>query len=685
MFYNRDLSWLGFNYRVLMEATDKHVPLYERLKFMAIFSSNLDEFFRVRYPALLALSKVNKKTLKKDKSALSKDLAEKAQEIIGGQLDDFGRILIQEILPELEQAGVVFYYNRPLLPQHETEVKEIFLSKVLSFVQPVILNTDAKENFKPENNGLYLIATLQDEARETVHHVSVNIPVKQLKRFFELSPVDGKQYVVFIDDILRYNLNMLFPGSVIRSVFSVKFNRNAELAPGDDFTGDLLEKMEKQISKRDSGNASRFLYEAGMPSNLQMYMATMFGVDVADMYTGGRYHNLSDLMSFPNFDKALLYPKQKPVLYPSSAANGEIFEAIGKKDILLHLPYHSYAPVLIFFNQAAIDPDVKEISITLYRVAAESHIVNALISAARNGKKVTAYIELKARFDEANNIKWSRKMKEAGVKMVYSNPTIKVHSKIGLVKRRSKDEWKNCAVLSTGNFNENTAGFYTDHVLFTCDKKVCREMDELFGFLERQLAIKGNEDVKFKELLVSQFNLLDDFENLVNDEIKKAKTGAPALIRIKINNLEEPKIIELLKKASNAGVTVQMLVRSVCCLIPGLEGETSNITVRRLVDKYLEHSRIFIFGVDEDAKVFIGSSDLMIRNIRRRIEVCIRVKDASCRQQVLDYFSIQWNDDQKLVELDSDMNQHKISEHGSHNAQAEIYSYIQNCNADAEA
>jgi polyphosphate kinase len=685
MFYNRDLSWLGFNYRVLMEARDKKVPLYERLKFMAIFSSNLDEFFRVRYPALLALSKVNKKTLKKDKGVLSQDLAEKAQEIISGQLDEFGKILIQEILPDLDSENVVFYYNKPLLPLHEAEVKELFLSKVLSFVQPVILNTDAKENFKPENSGLYLIATLQDEAKDSIHHVSVNIPAKKLKRFFELSPVDGKQYVVFIDDIVRYNIGLLFPGVKIRSVFSVKFNRNASLAPGDDFTGDLLEKMEKQISRRDSGNASRFLYEAGMPSNLQMYLATMFGVDVSDMYTGGRYHNLSDLMSFPNFDKSLLYPKEKPLLYPASAANGEIFETIGKKDILLHLPYHSYAPVLIFFNQAAIDPDVKEISITLYRVAAESHIVNALISAARNGKKVTAYIELKARFDEANNIKWSRVMKDAGVKLVYSSPSIKVHSKIGLIKRKSKDEWKNCAVLSTGNFNESTAGFYTDHVLFTCDKKVCKEMEELFGFLEQRLSIKSNQDLKFKELMVSQFNLLENLEKMVDEEIRKVKEGGAGLIRIKVNNLEEPKVLQLLKRASNAGVTVQMIVRSVCCLVPGLEKQTSNITIRRLVDKYLEHSRIFIFGNDDNAQAFMGSSDLMIRNIRRRIEVCIHLKDLDCKKQIIDYFNIQWNDDEKLVQLDSDMNQHRISGPGLHNAQKEIYSYIQNCNANVEA
>lgn len=680
MYFNRDISWLGFNYRVLMEAKDPSVPLYERIKFLAIFSSNQDEFFRVRFPALQALSKLSKKTIKKEKTALTKNLAQKAQGIINKHVKEFEQVLTRDIIPQLKIHNLFFYYQQAIRPEHTAAVTEIFLSEVLSFIQPVILNVKAKDNFTPQNNYLYFIVTIKDESTEKVQHVAVNIPNKKLQRFYQLAPIGGMHYVIFIDDIIRENIPMLFPGNEIIKINSVKFNRNADLVPDYDFTGDLLEKIEKQISKRDFGLASRFLYESGMDDELRTFLATMFQVEPANMYEGGRYHNMSDLFEFPCPDTSLLYPRQEPILYPSSTVRGEIFEAIDEKEILLHLPYNSYVPVLAFFNQAAIDADVQEIYITLYRVAVESHIVNALISAAKNGKKVTAFIELKARFDEANNIKWSRIMKQAGVKLIYSSPTIKIHSKIGLVKKKVKNELKNYAILSTGNFNENTAGFYTDHVLFTTDKRVCNEMNTLFLYLTKNISPLQKMNLRFNDLWVSQFNMKDEIEKAVYKEITKAKKEGKGLIRIKVNNLEEPKILELFKKASRAGVTIQLLVRSVCCLVPGLKGETENITIRRLVDKYLEHSRLFIFGEGETATVVMGSADLMIRNIRRRIEVAIKIKDARNRKQILDYFDLQWNDTTKLVQLDSNMKQTFITGPVKNNAQLQIYRYIKNLN-----
>ncbi|MBN8833362.1 MAG: polyphosphate kinase 1 [Niastella sp. SCN 39-18] len=680
MYFNRDISWLGFNYRVLMEAKDPSVPLYERIKFLAIFSSNQDEFFRVRFPALQALSKLSKKTIKKEKTALTKNLAQKAQGIINKHVKEFEQVLTRDIIPQLKIHNLFFYYQQAIRPEHTAAVTEIFLSEVLSFIQPVILNVKAKDNFTPQNNYLYFIVTIKDESTEKVQHVAVNIPNKKLQRFYQLAPIGGMHYVIFIDDIIRENMPMLFPGNEIIKINSVKFNRNADLVPDYDFTGDLLEKIEKQISKRDFGLASRFLYESGMDDELRTFLATMFQVEPANMYEGGRYHNMSDLFEFPCPDTSLLYPRQEPILYPSSTVRGEIFEAIDEKEILLHLPYNSYVPVLAFFNQAAIDADVQEIYITLYRVAVESHIVNALISAAKNGKKVTAFIELKARFDEANNIKWSRIMKQAGVKLIYSSPTIKIHSKIGLVKKKVKNELKNYAILSTGNFNENTAGFYTDHVLFTTDKRVCNEMNTLFLYLTKNISPLQKMNLRFNDLWVSQFNMKDEIEKAVYKEITKAKKEGKGLIRIKVNNLEEPKILELFKKASRAGVTIQLLVRSVCCLVPGLKGETENITIRRLVDKYLEHSRLFIFGEGETATVVMGSADLMIRNIRRRIEVAIKIKDARNRKQILDYFDLQWNDTTKLVQLDSNMKQTFITGPVKNNAQLQIYRYIKNLN-----
>ena len=676
MMFNRDLSWLTFNHRVLQEAKDPSVPLYERLRFLSIFSSNLDEFFRVRYPIVAAFSKLNKKTIKKESFLSEEDFSEKIQSFINEQLNEFGEILIKDLIPALKEKGIYFYYNKPLLPQHVAEVKQIFLARVLSFIQPVFLSAESAYDFLPENNHLYFIVTLSNSHTNMVRHVSINIPSHKLSRFFVLSPIDGMNYVVFIDDIIRENINILFPGQTIESIYSIKFNRNAEINLGDEYAANVLEKIEKQLSKRDVGTPSRFLFESGMPSYLQMFLATFFKADSKDMFEGGRYHNLSNLYDFPSFDKTLFYKKQEALHYPP-IAGGDIFANVTSKDILIHLPYQSYIPVLSFFNQAAVDADVKEIFITLYRVAAESHIVNALISAAKNGKKVTAFIELKARFDEANNIKWSRIMKDAGVKLIYSDPSIKVHSKIALIKKEVAGRKLCYAVLSTGNFNENTALFYTDHVLMTSKAAVCEELEMLFAYLQNKSKNTNKKSLVFKELMVAQFNLIDRFELLINKEIAKHKNGLPAKIRIKVNNLEEPYFIKLLYKASAAGVPIELMVRSICCLIPEQEKLSEHIVVKRLVDKYLEHTRLFIFGAGEDAVVVMGSADLMTRNLRRRIEVCIDIKDQNCRQQLIHYFQLQWQDNTKASRILN--NGEQLRQHNSgiaHNAQNDIYDYL---------
>ncbi len=674
MLFNRDLSWLTFNHRVLLEAKDATVPLYERLKFLSIFSSNLDEFFRVRYPAVVAFSKLDKKTIRKQSLLSEEDIAQKVQETISSQLNEFGQVLIHELIPALAENNIIFYYNQPFNPVHLPEIKEIFLSKVLSFIQPVILGVTTKFNFIPENSQLYFVVTIRNKMNETISNVVINIPSKKLQRFFTLSPIEGKEHVVFIDDIIRENVTLIFPGQDIESIFSIKFNRDADVQLGDDYSEQLLDKIEKQLSKRDVGAASRFLFEKGMPSNLQLFLASTFKVNIADLFEGGRYHNLSDLFTFPSFNPALKYPKLIPISYPPV---GDIFQLITQKDILLHLPYHSYTGVLSFFNQAAVDPDVTEIYITLYRVATESHIVNALISAAKNGKKVTAFIELKARFDEANNIKWSRVMKKAGVKLIYSESNIKVHSKIALVKKKTLGHSFNFAILSTGNFNENTASFYTDHLVMTASKKVCDELQLLFDFLQMKNQLSEKKNIDFKELYVSQFNLLSDFEKLIQAQIKNAEKGLPALIRIKVNNLEEPYFINLLYKAADAGVQVQLIVRSICCLLPDTENLKKNITIKRIVDQFLEHTRIFIFGTDANATLAMGSSDLMTRNLRHRIEVCLHVKDEAIKTQLIDYFRIQWNDNTKSTMLSGSMQQERVNPGTVPlNAQHLIYDYV---------
>lgn len=638
---NRDLSWLSFNLRVLQEAHDPAVPLYERLKYLAIFSSNLNEFFRVRYPEIIALSILNKKT-KKAIENFEENIVDKVQDEIKYQLNFFGQILNDEILPELKKHGIIFYYEMPIRKEHLAEIRETFLSDILSFIQPIYLDAESEKTFIVKNNQLYFIVTLKEDSDGILKHAIVNIPSEKIKRFFTLSPIDNYQYVIFLDDILRENLQYLFPNQDILGVYSIKINRDSELHLADDYSGDVLQRIEKQLKKRDFGPPSRFLYEDGMPRNLQMFLAAVFDITSEEIFAGRRYHNLDDLSDFPSFNKNLYYQKRKPLSSSNVMNSGDIFNILLEDDILLHLPYQSYNPVLSFFNQAAVDINVTEIYITLYRVAEESHIINALISAAKNGKDVVVFIELKARFDEANNIKWSKVMKDAGIRIIYSIPRIKVHSKIALIRKRKGDQKQSFAILSTGNFNEITAQLYTDHVLMTSDTGITKELMQLFKYLELTNVIDHNKKIKFDKLLVSQFNMVPALNRLIDKEIEKAKLGEPAMIRIKVNNLEEPQMIGRLYEAGKSGVKVDLLVRSICCIVPGIPGESENITVKRIVGRYLEHSRILIFGADGNAEVVMGSADLMTRNLFHRIEVFVKIQNEECKRELISYFDIQW-------------------------------------------
>ena len=679
MLYNRDLSWLGFNFRVLQEAADDQVPLYERIKFLSIFSSNLDEFFRVRYPSVFAFSKLNPKTQMKASVGFNDDIPEKMQDEINRQLKIFGSILVDQLIPGLKANGINFYYKSEIRPEHHKEIRELFLSNVLSFIQPLFLEGNISQKFIPQNNHLYLVVTLKGSDHVTIRTAVINIPSTRLPRFFVLTPLDNEEYVIFIDDIIRENLVCLFPGSEIMGVYSIKFNRDAELNLDDEYSDDLLNKIEKQLRKREYGPPSRFLFEDGMPRNVQLFLASVFDLQFEEMFAGGRYHHLSDLVSFPSFDKNLKYPKRKPIAVTDGMNCGDIFDLLDKQDMLLHFPYQSYNPVLSFFNQAAIDMEVTDIFITLYRVAADSHIVNALISAAKNGKNVTVFIELKARFDEANNIRWSREMKDAGIKMIYSLPHIKVHSKIALIKKGSGSETVSYAVLSTGNFNEVTAQFYTDHLLMTTDPSIIEELVQLFKFLQKEDKDGGKGKLKFDKLLVSQFNMNERFEKLIEAEIQKAQLGNEAQIRVKVNNLEEPNMISLLYKASQAGVKVLLCIRGICCLMPGIEGLSENITIKRLVDRYLEHSRLFIFGAGDSAEVIMGSADWMTRNLYHRIEVCVAIKNITLKKELIDYFEMQWADTDKAVQLSLSLETSDVESNSDKiNAQQAIYEYLKN-------
>lgn len=671
-FFSRDISWLSFNERVLMEAGKANVPLAERIKFLAIYSSNLDEFYRVRMPALMALQKINKS--KPGKEGIYTGTLEEAKAIIHRQQELFGKT-IAGILPVLESQGISLLYNQPIPDEILPAITEYFFTQVLAFLQPVYLS-GIRPDFFPGNNKLYIAAVLQYPGRETEYAI-VNIPSDTLPRF-KAWTVNNTTYIVFIDDIIKYHLRYIFRHAVVAGAYNFKITRDAELSLEDDFEEDMAEKIEKQISKRDFGFATRFLYQPGIPQAGLDAIITHFNLARASIVAGGTYHNLKDLAALPVTGKVAQYEPWPAVVHPATGKPRSIFETIAAKDIIIHPPYQSYNTVLRFFNEAAIDPAVSEIYVTLYRVADDSKIVHALISAARNGKQVTVLVELKARFDEANNIRWARQMKAAGVKIIYSESTLKVHAKIALVKRKDKIGTYYAGLLATGNLNESTARFYTDHILLSSDYALLREMEDLFLFLSQRKK-SGGANIKFNHLLVAQFNLQQVFMEKIDREIAWARQGRVAKITIKLNNLEEKKLISKLYEASQAGVTIQLFVRSICCLMPGVVGVSENITVRRIVDRYLEHGRIFIFHNGGEEEIYLGSADWMDRNIYRRIEVCFPVYDKDIQNEIKDIISFQLQDSAQAMQLDSRLQNQPIA--GSEEparSQETIYNYIRN-------
>lgn len=669
--FNRDLSWLKFNERILMEAERESVPLLERIKFLSIFSSNLDEFYRVRMPVLLALEKLSGKT--DNDIHIEADLLNSANNLISDQQQRYGKALKQHIIPQLKENNIHLLYGDVFPDEIKQQINRYFLSQVLAFMQPVYVeeNTD----FFPSNNELYFLITLkQDKIEKTV---ILNIPSNELPRFYKIEHED-KVFIVFLDDIVRFNLDSVFKNEEITGCFSFKITRDAEIDLKDEYSGNLSDQLEAQLLKRDSGLATRFLHQPGIPENVLALLKKLFSLKKANMVEGGQYHNLKDLMSFP-VNKPGLSNQSWPKICNTDVVNGTLTQAIEKNDIIIHTPYQSYDSVLRFFNEAAIDPDVKEIYLTIYRVASDSKIINALISAAKNGKKVFVLVELKARFDEANNIKWAKKMKEKGVEIVYSVTALKVHAKVALVKRKIGDRTTYTGLLATGNFNESTAAFYTDHILMTANKAILREIELLFIFLAKRVKPSSPDLIKFEHILVAQFNLQTKFLALIDREIEYAKAGKEASITIKLNNLEEKILIDKLYQASQAGVKVTMLVRSICRLIPGVDGMSENIKIIRIVDRYLEHGRVFIFHNLGKQDVYLGSADWMNRNIYRRIEVCFPIYDEKIKTEILEIINIQLRDNLQAVRIDENMNNVPVEKDGTLIAsQHAIYEFLKN-------
>jgi polyphosphate kinase len=644
-FFDRDLSWLSFNARVLAEAQRRTVPLMERLKFLSIYSSNLDEFYRVRMPAIMALGRLEHS----DENSTATAKLNRVTSTIVRQLNQFGKTLIKSILPDLMEHGVNVHMNRQFPKALKKEIEDYFFDEVAGFMRIVELSQGTE--FFPANNKLYLATTLETNEGQRRCFV-LNIPSDQLPRFFSVTYND-KPHIIFLDDVIKSNLNKIFPGQHCISCNSFKVTRDAELDLKDEFEGNLAKKIEREIARRDHGLATRFLFDPSTPPDILEQLAQHLGLQKATLVAGGVYHNLRDLAGLPLKNKSFSYegwPSKKLTIKPEGTS---LLDYLRQKEILLHPPYHSYDSVLRFFNEAALDSSVRRIYVTLYRVAKDSRIANAMIQAARNGKKVTVFVELKARFDEENNIKWAKRMKEAGVDIIYSIPELKVHAKLALVKRKRNDKTEYFGLLSTGNFNEGTARFYTDHILMTTDERLLREAEELFRFLKKRKKPSHGTPLSFSHLLVAQFNLQSRFIELIDREIANARKGLPASIVIKLNNLEEKMMIAKLYDASRAGVSITLLVRGICCLVPGFVDMSENIKVIRIVDRHLEHGRIFIFHNNGKQEIFMGSADWMDRNLHRRIEVCFPLYKKAMKEEINQMINLQLHDNTQAVTIDS--------------------------------
>ncbi|WP_281233925.1 polyphosphate kinase 1 [Flavobacterium gelatinilyticum] len=658
-----EISWLSFNAAILDEADDARNSLYERIKFLAIHSSNLDEFFRVKIRKLMV------KNSKKNKELLDQILKE-----VNRQQNRFGVIWNGSILPELEENNIVYYENQELTEEHLHEIEYYFKSIILSYIQVIYISVNQPKTYFLHNRSLYLLVKLKDSAGN-FNYAYLNIPSDKLQRYKQLQSQGEMHYIISIDTIIKKCLSFIFPKGKVVSCYAIKLNRDENYLIDDENSGDLIAKIEAKIEERKRGSSTRFLYDSNMDSETLSVCKNVFRLRNSEMIKGGSHHNLYDLFQFPNPVKPYLqgthYPGLKHLPFECSKS---IFEVIEKQNQLLHFPYQSYYYVLQFFNQAAINRNVLEIKITLYRISSQSLIANALISAAKNGKKVTVFVEVKARFDEYNNLFWSREMKNAGIKIIQSMPNLKVHAKAAMVTMKDKyGNKKNYCYLSTGNFNENTAGVYSDFGFFSSEKKYADDLKKIFTFLKTK-----KQTGMPKEILAAGFNMKEELLGLIDNEIQNKKEGREASVLLKVNGVDEKDIIRKLIEASQAGVTVTLIVRGICTLLPGIKNVSENIKIYRLVGMFLEHSRIYKFGNNGKEKIYLSSADMLSRNLNRRIEVAFPVHDEKHIAEINTIVRLQLEDNTKMRVINSaGNNQLNVSGFTEERcAQTEIYDWI---------
>lgn len=640
-YYHRDLSWLRFNHRVLQEVADKRNPLYERIKFMAIFSSNLDEFFRVRVSDIRQIKELDKPLRKKlitKPNALLRELKVQVNHL----QEEFGAIFQNQIIPDLEAEGIHLIKYKDFSKSQKKIAEDYFEKELKGKIDLDATYFSTKDSVFVENETSYITTCISKDKFQVVQ-----IP-KDEPRFFVFPSKNDTFYITFIDDIIKYNLYRI-QSDLNLSYYAIKISRDAELYIEDEFSGNLMEKIKESLPNREIGQATRILIDQRMPQNFQNVLKKALDITHTDIVLGGTYHNFKDFFKFPNPTKKDLYFEELPPMeHPVVKNFDSMFTAIDTKDQLMHFPYQSFEPVIKLVEEAAIDPTVKVIKMTMYRLAEESRLNSAIAKAAKNGKKVVVFIEVKARFDEQNNLKWGEIFKENGAEVLYSYPGIKVHSKILYIEREVDEEINRYGYIGTGNFNEKTATLYTDFGLMTNNKKITQELNKVFLVLEGIFIVP-----KAKKLLVSPFTMRYQFVSLVENEILLAQAGKEASIILKMNSLEDKSMIKLLYEASQKGVKIRLLIRGMCSLVPGIKGQSENIYVTSILDRFLEHGRIYIFGNGGEEKMYIGSADWMTRNLSHRIEVVTPILDPDHFKTIHDVIDIQLADNVKARIIDA--------------------------------
>lgn len=677
----KEISWLSFNERVLQEAENKDVPLVERFKFLGIYSNNLDEYFRVRVATLKRLSLLGEKS-KNILGYNAKATLKKIQQVVLSQNEKFETIY-SDLLKELEKHRIHFVNEKELTPEQAEFVHRFFHKEVRTRLMPFLIGKDG-DLPNLTDDAIYLAISLVKKGSEKKRFALLEVPTEVLPRFIVLPESGDDKYVMFLDDVIRSGLKdifFLFDFDEV-TAHTIKLTKDAELDIADDISESYIDKLERSLQQRKWGTPTRFIYDRDMPKDLLKILTKKLNFGPADVtIPANRYHNFKDFMKFPNLGKKKFYYEPLvPVTHSDIQPGKSILSAINKKDIMLMFPYHPFDHFIDLLREASIDPYVTSIEITLYRLARNSSVINALMNAVRNGKEVTTVVELQARFDEEANILWGNKLSDEGVKVIYGVPGLKVHSKLCLITRVKNDATQRYAAVGTGNFNEDTARIYTDHLLLTQNKKITNEVLKAFNFFNANYK-KEN----YYHLILSPFLLRNKITLLIENEIKFAKAGKKAFIYIKLNNLTDSEVIDQLYEASRAGVNIRLIIRGMISLVPGVKEMSENIKAIGIVDRFLEHTRFMIFHNGGDEEYFISSADLMTRNIEHRIEVTCPVFDERIRKQMKEIFLLQWKDNVKARRLDANLS-NEFVEHDKKEirSQIEVYNYLKKASEEGD-